>query len=86
MVNLDHVEHCRFYYCLKDEIGLEEPCFKKEGSNPPACGVHNVSLIKKHLPNELIASGHEGFTFLACPVSGTVLNDEAGRQKGTTKS
>ena len=46
-------------------------CFTKMGgSNPPVCGVHNVSLEHKQLPNELIASGIEGFTFLVCPVSG----------------
>jgi hypothetical protein len=46
-------------------------------SDPPICGVHDVRLIKKQLPDEFIASGYKGFTFLACPVSGQVLNDEA---------
>jgi hypothetical protein len=55
---------------------MAEPCFIKKDSSPPVCGVHNVRLISKQLPDELIASGYKGFTFLVCPVSGAVLNDE----------
>ena len=47
------------------------------GLNPPICGVHNVPLVRKQIPDELIASGYKGFTFLVCPVSGAVLNEEA---------
>jgi hypothetical protein len=54
---------------------MENHCFKKKGSNPPVCGVHNVPLVPKQLPNELIASGYKAFTFLVCPVSGEVLDD-----------
>jgi hypothetical protein len=50
-------------------------CFKKISSNPPVCGVHNVPLVPKKLPDELIASGYKAFAFLVCPVSGEVLND-----------
>jgi hypothetical protein len=56
---------------------MAESCFIKKDSSPPVCGVHNVRLIRKQLPVELIASGYKGFTFLVCPVSGAVLNDEA---------
>jgi hypothetical protein len=56
---------------------MKEQCFKKKGSKPPVCGVHNVPLVRKQLPDELIASGYKAFTILVCPVSGTVLNDEA---------
>jgi hypothetical protein len=59
---------------------MAEPCFIKEDSSPPVCGVHNVRLIWKQLPDELIASGYKGFTFLVCPVSGAVLNDEKKRK------
>jgi hypothetical protein len=58
---------------------MAEQCYVKKGSHPPVCGVHDVALIRKQLPNELIAAGFEGFTFLVCPVSGAVLNDEAER-------
>jgi hypothetical protein len=56
---------------------MTEPCFNKKGSNPPTCGVHNVLLVHKQLPQELIAAGFKGFTFLVCPVSGAVLSDRA---------
>jgi hypothetical protein len=56
---------------------MAEECFKKKGSSPPVCGVHNVPLVRKQLPDELIASGYKAFTFLACPVSGAVLNEDA---------
>jgi len=56
---------------------MADPCFIKKGSSPPVCGVHNVRLMRKQLPDELIASGYGGVTFLVCPVSGAVLNDEA---------
>jgi len=54
---------------------MAELCFIKKDSSPPVCGVHNVRLIMKQLPDELIASGYKGFTFFVCPVSGAVLND-----------
>ena len=54
---------------------MEKQCFKKNGSNPPICGLHNVPLVRKHLPDELIASGHKSFTIVVCPVSGEVFND-----------
>jgi hypothetical protein len=56
---------------------MKDRCFKKKGSNPPVCGVHNVPLLRKQLPVELIAAGFEAFTFVVCPVSGEVLDDEA---------
>jgi hypothetical protein len=58
---------------------MAEPCFIKKGSNPPVCGVHNVPVIKKLIPNELIASEYKNITFLACPVSGAAVNDPAAQ-------
>jgi len=55
---------------------MEEPCSKKKDSNPPVCVVHNVPLVRKQLPAGMIEVGLKGFSFLACPVSGLVLNDE----------
>ncbi len=54
---------------------MAKPCFMKKDSNPPICGVHNVPLVKKQLPNEMVAAGYKGFTYLVCPVTGAVLND-----------
>jgi hypothetical protein len=67
---------------------MSEPCFKKKDSNPPVCGVHNVRLVHQQLPEEMVASGYKAFTYLACPVSGEVLNDAAtGRPSNSdTKS
>jgi len=55
---------------------MTKPCLKKKGSEPPVCDVHNVQLVRKELPPQMIAEGYKGFTFLVCPVSGTVLDDE----------
>ena len=60
---------------------MKEHCSRKKDSNPPICAVHNVPLVMKQLPDELIAAGYKGFTFLVCPVSGEVLNEENGRSK-----
>jgi hypothetical protein len=59
------------------EIDVAEPCFRKEDTNPPTCGVHNVLLLKKQLPTEMVGAGYKGFTYLVFPVTGTVLNDPA---------
>jgi hypothetical protein len=59
---------------------MAEPCFIRKNSAPPVCGVHNVLLKQKQLPDEMIASGYKGFTFLVCPASGQVLNDETTRK------
>jgi hypothetical protein len=59
---------------------MAEKCFKKEDSEPPVCGVHDVPLIKRQLPEEMIAVGYKFLTFLACPVSGAVLNDDKKRK------
>jgi hypothetical protein len=59
---------------------MTEQCFRKEDSNPPVCGVHGVRLIMKQLPDEMIAVGYKSLSFLACPVSGAVLNDEKKRK------
>src|SRR5580692_10435149 len=60
---------------------MEKQCFRKTDSDTPVCGLHNVPLVMKQLPDELIAAGYKGFTFLVRPVSGEVLNEENGRSK-----
>jgi hypothetical protein len=56
---------------------MEGHCFRKRGSIPPLCGVHNVVLAQKQVTDELIALGIKPFPFFVCPVSGTVINDES---------
>jgi len=56
---------------------MAEQCFKKKDSNPPVCGIHNVPLVQKQLPDEVLGGGYKSFAFLVCPMSGTVLNDPA---------
>lgn len=63
---------------------MTRPCFRKKGSDPPICGVHKVQLVRKELPAEMVAAGYKGFTFLVCPVSGTVLNEEWLQNKSKT--
>jgi hypothetical protein len=55
---------------------MTKPCTRKKGSEPPVCDVHNVLLVRKELSAPMIAEGYKGFTFLVCPVSGKVLDDE----------
>jgi hypothetical protein len=56
---------------------MEKPCFKKEGSNPPVCGVHDVPLGESHSSEELSATGLGEFTFWRCPVTGQVIDHDS---------
>jgi hypothetical protein len=55
---------------------MTRACFKKKGSNPPMCGVHNVPLIQQRSFDDSASAGIGDFTFLVCPVSSAVVNDE----------
>ena len=64
---------------------MAERCFIKKGSIPPVCGIHNVRLVQKPLPVELVSAGFkmgEG-TFIVCPVNGLAVNDEASPRRNT---
>ena len=54
---------------------MPDPCFIKRDSAPPICGIRDVPLINKLLPDELIASLQKEITYLVCPVSRSVIND-----------
>jgi hypothetical protein len=56
---------------------MPERCFNAKDSDPPHCGVHKVRLIERRLPSKLVNEGYKDFAFFVCPVSGTVLNDDA---------
>jgi hypothetical protein len=51
------------------------------GFQPPVCCIHNVPLLLKQLPAEMVGGGYKSFTYFLCPVSGSVLNDEETREK-----
>ena len=57
-------------------------CFTKKGSDPPICSVHNVKLEERQTSRESITGGVGNFTYLVCPVSGTVLNDDNAHAYG----
>jgi hypothetical protein len=52
---------------------MAEHCLIKKGSNPPACGVHNVRLVPRQTSHESIVEIAGHFTFLVCPVSDQVV-------------
>ena len=56
---------------------MPEQCFRKEDSNPPACGVHNVPLVQRMGIEHADTSEFGDFTYLICPMSGQVVNDSA---------
>jgi len=55
-------------------------CFKKEGSNPPMCGIHNVPLVKATLPIDANSLHIGSVTCYVCPESHRVA-DEAATQE-----
>jgi hypothetical protein len=55
---------------------MAEQCFKKQGSDPPICGVHNVMLMETQGPEKLTALGLT-VTFYICPASGQTIRDAA---------
>ena len=55
-------------------------CFKKEGSNPPICGIHNVPLVKATLPIDANSPRLGSVTCYVWPVSHRVP-DEAATQE-----
>jgi hypothetical protein len=62
---------------------MAKPCFIKKGSKESICGVHDVPLVSHESSEYLISSRLGDFTFLVCPVSGKVLDDEAPHQRGS---
>jgi hypothetical protein len=54
---------------------MTDPCFRKEKSNPPMCGIHNVALVKRDLPIDPYAPQLGHITGYLCPVSGKLVPD-----------
>jgi hypothetical protein len=59
---------------------MAKQCFIKKKSNPPMCGVHNVALIERESSDDSAVSRFGDFTFLVCPVSGQILDDDETRK------
>jgi hypothetical protein len=55
-------------------------CFKKEGANPPMCGIHNVPLVKATLPIDAISPRLGSVTCYVCPESHSVANEAATQE------
>jgi hypothetical protein len=54
---------------------MAEQCFKKKGSNPHVCGVHNVPLVQNRISNDPLAPRLGHITLLRCPASHAVVPD-----------
>jgi hypothetical protein len=54
---------------------MAEQCFKKKGTDPPVCGVHNVPLVQSQVPIDRDSPGPMQITCLRCPVSRAVALD-----------
>jgi len=53
------------------------PCFRKEKSNPPTCGIHNVALVHRELPVDPYAPHLGHINGFVSPVSGQLVTDES---------
>jgi len=54
---------------------MAELCFKKNVTNPPVCGVHNVPLKQSQISIDGNAPGLGQINCLKCPVSRVVALD-----------
>jgi hypothetical protein len=59
---------------FRKALAHDKPCFRKAGSDPPVCEVHNLQLVQKELAAEMILAGYTSMNFLVCPVSGAVVD------------
>jgi hypothetical protein len=57
----------------QQERGMAVPCFRKEKSHPPVCGIHNVALVQRRFPIDGNAPQLGYITGYVCPVSGQVV-------------
>jgi hypothetical protein len=53
-------------------------CYKKQGSNPPICGVHDVKLFQEEIPIDPNMPRLGRILCYLCPSSETVVRDESG--------
>jgi hypothetical protein len=60
---------------MQPEKRLAEQCFKKNRSNPPVCGVHNVPLVQNKISIDPNVPGLGHINCFRCPVSHAVVPD-----------
>jgi hypothetical protein len=67
-----------FWICSggrRSYVGMPEPCYKKKGSNPPVCAVHNVPLIEIEVSIDSNVHGLGKVVCFRCPVSKLIVSD-----------
>jgi len=60
----------------RDRSAYGRAVLRKERFKPARLRRSQCTAGTEQLTDELIAAGYKGFTFLVCPLSGEVLNDE----------
>ncbi len=58
---------------------MADPCFRKKGSNPPVCGVHQVPLVPVTVAIDHNAPHLGQVPCYMCPVSRQVVPDPPAR-------
>jgi hypothetical protein len=53
-------------------------CFLNKGSNPPACGIHNTTLVKTQISIDPNVPYIGQITCFRCPVSRAIVNEIRG--------
>ena len=61
---------------IEAEEADERTMLQETGLKPSRLRRAQRALAEKRLPEDLIATGYKAFTFLVCPVSGEVLNEQ----------
>jgi hypothetical protein len=58
---------------------MEKSCFHRKGSDPPVCGVHNVTLFKTTLRVDPNDPNSALVPFFICPIGRGVVDVDAGQ-------
>jgi hypothetical protein len=58
---------------------LVVPCFFKQDSDPPQCGVHKGPLIKKNTDHKFGSAEVRPFDYWICARSGNVIRENPDR-------
>jgi hypothetical protein len=53
---------------------MEDPCFIKKDSEPPACGVHHIAVEEGSIPIDPNAPHRGHITCLRCPVTKAIVD------------
>ena len=55
---------------------MTQSCFKKKDSNPPVCGVHNVTVAQQKVAIDENAPALGQVICFRCPVSQSIVREE----------